>query len=56
MTSEQAANDNAVLGYLTGATLKGLNEAMIFDDDLDPIQDDELYVITLKGIFRVTED
>ena len=58
MDAEQAernhrSGENPVLGYLTGETLKSLNETLLFDDDLEPIRDDELYVISMSGIFRV---
>jgi len=58
LTPEQAerehqSGENAVLGYLSGATLKSLNETILFDDDLEPIYDEELYCLSRKGIHRV---
>jgi hypothetical protein len=47
--------DDPCLGFLTGATLKSLNETLLFDDDLEPIRDDELYRVSMSGIHRVPD-
>ena len=52
---EHQSGENPVLGYLLGATLKSLNETLLFDDDLEPIRDEELYCLSMKGIHRVPD-
>jgi hypothetical protein len=60
MTSEERerqhqSRENPVAGFLTGKTLKVLDPFLLFDDELEPVKDEELYAITLKGIFRVED-